>query len=158
RVCGVSGARAGGRVRANPDRVATEVPGIGFKPADKIARSVGVDKDAPVRLAAGLEFVLQDAASRGHVCVPRDELLKHAAEILETAEAELDGVLDDLLAKKRLVAEAPLSVGGADADPGPSPSPSPHAGAGSADPGPSPGPPPGPGGELIYLPWLHRAE
>src|SRR5690606_40339937 len=58
--------------------------------------------------------------------------------------------------EKRLVAEAPLSVGGADADPGPSPSP--HASAGSADPGPSPGPPPGPGGELIYLPWLHRAE
>lgn len=158
RIYRIYGDDAVAKVRANPYRLATEIPGIGFKTADKIARSVGVDKDAPVRLAAGLEFVLQDAASRGHVCVPRDELLKHAAEILEAAEAELDGVLDNLLAEKRLVAEAPLSVGGADADPGPGLSPSPHAGAGSADPGPSPGPPPGPGGELIYLPWLHRAE
>jgi ATP-dependent exoDNAse (exonuclease V), alpha subunit - helicase superfamily I member len=71
RIYRVYGDEAVERVRANPYRLAAEVPGIGFKTADGIARSVGIAPDAPERLAAGLEYALEEAAGRGHVCLAR---------------------------------------------------------------------------------------
>jgi exodeoxyribonuclease V alpha subunit len=44
----------------------TELPRIGFKIADRIARSLGVELDDPQRLRAGLRFVLEQAESDGN--------------------------------------------------------------------------------------------
>ena len=48
----------------------TELRGIGFKIADRIARSLGIELDAPQRLRAGLLFVLEEAESDGNVYPP----------------------------------------------------------------------------------------
>ncbi len=40
----------------------TEVPRIGFRVADRVARSLGIELDAPQRLRAGVLFVLTEAA------------------------------------------------------------------------------------------------
>ena len=95
-------------MRDNPYRLAADVPGIGFKTADKIARSVGIEKDAPVRLVAGLEFSLQEAANRGHMYLTRDQLLAAAADILEVDGAQLPPMLAQLVAERRVVEEKDL--------------------------------------------------
>ncbi|MFS8628644.1 MAG: ATP-dependent RecD-like DNA helicase [Limnochordales bacterium] len=144
RIYRVYGDEAVERVRANPYRLAAEVPGIGFKTADGIARSVGIAPDAPERLAAGLEYALEEAAGRGHVCLAREELLEQAAELLEVDKARLVPVLEELAAKGRLVVDAgpgaePV-VGGL------------FGGAGATATGET-------GGEVyVYLPRLYRAE
>ncbi|OUN01499.1 MAG: hypothetical protein BAA04_09115 [Firmicutes bacterium ZCTH02-B6] len=77
------------RVRENPYRLAMDIPGIGFKTADGIARSLGVAHDAPERLVAGLHHMLQEAAERGHVYVSRRELVERAGEALGVAAEAL---------------------------------------------------------------------
>ncbi len=72
-------------VRANPYRLAHEVWGIGFRTADSIAEKLGIARDAPERLEAGLLHALESANEDGHLHVPDDELLRAAAELLAVA-------------------------------------------------------------------------
>ncbi|MFO7310855.1 MAG: ATP-dependent RecD-like DNA helicase [Bacillota bacterium] len=93
------------RVRENPYRLAMDIPGIGFKTADGIARSLGIAHDAPERLAAGLHHMLQEAAERGHVFVLRQELLEQAAQALQVDAEALTGPLQRLVAQQQAVAD-----------------------------------------------------
>ncbi len=71
-------------VRQNPYRLASEIRGIGFATADRIAGNLGVQKDNPLRLQAGVGFVLEQLADQyGHVCCPREFLLEAAAKMLD---------------------------------------------------------------------------
>jgi exodeoxyribonuclease V alpha subunit len=102
------GKDAVGVVRRNPYRLAIDIWGIGFKIADGIARSLGIDVRAPERLEAGVLHVLGELAEDGHTHAPAEAVLTRAAELLG---AEVDaGMLDDaiarLLASGLLVREA----------------------------------------------------
>ena len=72
-------------VRANPYRLAHEVWGIGFRTADAIAEKLGIARDAPERLEAGLLHALETGAEDGHMHLPDDELIARAAELLAIA-------------------------------------------------------------------------
>lgn len=54
-------------VKENPYILADEVWGIGFKKADEIAQSVGVEPNSPFRVEAAINYLLQEAGSEGHV-------------------------------------------------------------------------------------------
>lgn len=99
------GEQAAQIVRDNPYRLAADVPGIGFRTADNIARSLGIKPDAPERLAAGLQYALDDAANRGHVHLTRQHLGEQAAALLGADGAQLDGPLDELIGAGRIVAD-----------------------------------------------------
>ena len=66
----------------------TELPRIGFRVADRIARSVGIDLDAPQRLRAGLLFTLGEAGADGNVFLPLPELWAAAGRLLEVHDLE----------------------------------------------------------------------
>ena len=70
-------------IRNNPYSLATEVQGIGFKTADKIGHELGIAVDSPVRIRAGIEFVLISLSEMGHTTYPENGLIEHAAKILE---------------------------------------------------------------------------
>ncbi len=81
-------------VRQHPYRLAQDIYGIGFLTADKIARSLGIPPDAPQRIAAGVEYALNQATDEGHVFLPSRELLVQAAQLLEvTPEQVAQGLL-----------------------------------------------------------------
>jgi len=73
-------------VKQNPYRLATDIHGIGFRTADKIAGNLGIAHTDPFRLQAGLRFALESAADDGHVCLPMRELLRETAELLGISE------------------------------------------------------------------------
>ena len=84
----------------------TEVPRIGFRVADRIARSLGIEPDAPQRLRAGLLFTLGEAAGDGNVFLPLDELWTAAARLLEVHELEpLESALRGLEREEEAVVE-----------------------------------------------------
>lgn len=60
-----------------------EVPGIGFKKADAIARTMGVESDDPSRIAAGMVYALEQAMGVGNSALPRGSLEKEAAKELD---------------------------------------------------------------------------
>ena len=72
-------------IKDNPYRLAEEIYGIGFKLADKIAASLGVEKDSPYRISSGVKYVLSEYALRGHTYTPYKSLVKATAELLETS-------------------------------------------------------------------------
>lgn len=69
-------------VRQEPFRLAREVWGIGFRTADTIAQAVGIARDAPARVQAGVLHALAAAAEAGHTLVPEAELTSQAAALL----------------------------------------------------------------------------
>jgi exodeoxyribonuclease V alpha subunit len=76
-------------VRANPYRLAHEIWGIGFRTADAIADKLGIARDAPERLEAGLLHALETSTEAGHMHLPDDELVAAAAELLGVASDNL---------------------------------------------------------------------
>ena len=73
-------------VKQQPYRLAADVWGIGFKTADTIAASVGIAKDSPERIKAGLAYTLSEAADDGHCYLPEHVLIADATKILGVAE------------------------------------------------------------------------
>ncbi len=67
---------------ADPYQLETDIPGVGFLTADRIARAMGVPTDAPQRVAAGMSYVLEQAAGEGHVYLPLPELAARGAALL----------------------------------------------------------------------------
>lgn len=67
----------------NPYRLATDIYGIGFNTADRIAEKLGFDKSAPIRAEAGILYVLNQLADEGHVYYPYESLIEKCQEMLE---------------------------------------------------------------------------
>lgn len=92
-------------VRANPYRLAHEVWGIGFRTADAIADKLGIARDAPERLEAGLLHALETSSEDGHMHVPDDELVATAGELLAVSPGLLPPRLAALEDRKLVVRE-----------------------------------------------------
>ncbi len=105
-------------VRAEPYRLASEVWGIGFKTADTIAMSVGIARDSPERIKAGLAYTLSEAADDGHCYLPAPNLIAEAAKILQVPAEMIGPCLDELAAAEGVVREE-LPPAAADSPPVP---------------------------------------
>ncbi|GAA3870608.1 ATP-dependent RecD-like DNA helicase [Streptomyces sedi] len=69
-------------VRDEPYRLASDVWGIGFLTADRIARAVGIPEDSPERVKAGLRYALSQASDQGHCYLPEERLIADAVKLL----------------------------------------------------------------------------
>jgi exodeoxyribonuclease V alpha subunit len=88
------GSRTLPQLKENPYLLAEEVFGIGFITADKIARKLGLPFNSPQRIRAAIYFVLNQAASEGHVYLPARDLNQKVLELLlsgETTRRDLFG-------------------------------------------------------------------
>jgi len=82
-----------GVIRENPYRLADEVHGIGFRTADRLASSLGVETTSPYRVRAGLRYVLGEASAEGHVYLPREALVEQTCSTLGIDALQVDNVL-----------------------------------------------------------------
>ena len=92
-------------VQQQPYKLASDVWGIGFKTADTIAASVGIAKDSPERIKAGLAYTLSQAADDGHCYLPEPRLVTDAAKILEVPADLIAPRVADLAAEEGAVIE-----------------------------------------------------
>ncbi|MEU9877010.1 SF1B family DNA helicase RecD2 [Streptomyces phaeochromogenes] len=70
-------------VKNQPYRLASDVWGIGFLTADKIAQSVGIPHDSPERVKAGLQYALSQSTDQGHCFLPEEQLIADAVKLLQ---------------------------------------------------------------------------
>ncbi|MBQ8858881.1 MAG: ATP-dependent RecD-like DNA helicase [Clostridia bacterium] len=99
------GAGAVGMIKENPYCLCEETLGIGFEKADEIAATLGVEKNAPVRLQNGLRYVLQyNAIANGHTCLPREKLVGAAVAQLGVSAEEISSAIDAALREGVLAA------------------------------------------------------
>ena len=85
-------------IKTDPYQLARDITGIGFKTADAIAASIGYGKKDPRRVRAGVSYALTSAMDDGHCGLPRDDLLRSGAKLLEVAEPLIQRALEGELA------------------------------------------------------------
>ncbi|MFN2365200.1 MAG: ATP-dependent RecD-like DNA helicase [Desulfurivibrionaceae bacterium] len=90
-------------VKENPYRLIEDIRGVGFKIADRIAVSVGLPRDDPARIKAGLLFVLNEAMGRGHCYLERAELFAAGRVLLEVPAAMVEAGLPELAGAEQVV-------------------------------------------------------
>jgi exodeoxyribonuclease V alpha subunit len=111
------GSAAIARVRENPYRLAFDVWGIGFLSADKLASALGIEKESPVRIAAGVRHVLEEAAGKGDVFVPRERLARESAGLLGVTESMAGAAIDSLARAGEAAIDARISTSALDGGP-----------------------------------------
>lgn len=89
----------------NPYRLARDIRGIGFRTADAIAIKLGIEKDAMIRIRAGISYALGEAMGEGHCGLPTAELIPLAVELLEVDGALVQTALDLELSEATVVAD-----------------------------------------------------
>ncbi len=92
-------------VTENPYRLAGDIFGIGFVIADGIAEKLGVPKDSPLRIEAGIIYVLNQLSDEGHVFYPYESLVRKSREILGVEKDVVVGALGSLAMDKRIIIE-----------------------------------------------------
>ena len=70
-------------VNEDPYRLANDFYGIGFFSADKIALSIGLDRESPQRIMAGIKHVLAASREFGHCYLTESQIKIQVQELLE---------------------------------------------------------------------------
>ncbi len=90
-------------VTENPYQLADDIYGIGFVTADTIAQKLGMDKDAPQRVEAGIKYVLSQKADEGHVFQHCSELVQACQTMLEQELAAIEQGIHALVEKEEII-------------------------------------------------------
>ena len=72
-----------GIIRENPYRL-SDIAGIGFLTADKIAVDMGLSPTSGFRIDAGLLHTLKEAETQGHLCLEKTQFIKQCVKLLNT--------------------------------------------------------------------------
>ncbi len=92
-------------VLQNPYTLATDIIGIGFQTADRIAKQLGFEKNSPVRAEAGVLYVLNRLSEEGHIFYPYDPLIEKCREILEVDRETIIKALGTISHEEKIVME-----------------------------------------------------
>lgn len=91
-------------LKKDPYILAREVRGIGFLTADGIATRMGMERDAPQRIKAGLIYALEQSLEDGHCYLTHQKLVANAARLLGCDNIDLvDDALSDLVTEGYLI-------------------------------------------------------
>ena len=92
-------------VKNDPFRLASDIPGMGFYLADRIALKLGVSLDDPKRIKACVVHVLQQSANEGHVFVYEAQLFAHCSRFFGLDADIVNHAIETLVDEKKLVVE-----------------------------------------------------
>ncbi len=81
----------------NPYQIVETVRGIGFRTADHIAAQLGIDKESPKRIYAGIAYVLSLCYTKGNTYMQEDELIEKTAAILEVPREDITLQIQELV-------------------------------------------------------------
>lgn len=101
-----------GVVKNEPYRLASDVWGIGFLTADRIAQAVGIPHDSPERVKAGLQYALSQSSDQGHCYLPEERLIADGVKLLQVDVGLVIDCLAELVATEGVVRESVPGEGG----------------------------------------------
>ncbi|WP_338432993.1 ATP-dependent RecD-like DNA helicase [Clostridium tyrobutyricum] len=77
-------------VKENPYVLTEEISGIGFKIADRIARSLGIEGNSPFRIQSGIKYIVSKFCNFGNTYMPLKKLEEEALDVLEVTKDEIE--------------------------------------------------------------------
>lgn len=92
-------------IKRNPYRLTDEEINIGFKIADRVAISLGIDSQSQFRIMSGIEYVLSKAVQNGHVYLPSDILVSHTSSLLNTVSEVVENALSKMTFEESIYIE-----------------------------------------------------
>ena len=92
-------------VQQNPYKLATDIFGIGFITADKIAGNLGISKESLIRAEAGILYVLHQLSDEGHVYYPYEPLVEECKKILGVERDTIVKAFGKISFEKKIVIE-----------------------------------------------------
>ncbi len=102
-------------IKENPYLLADEMMGVGFRTADEIAKRAGIRQDSDFRIRSGILYVLQQAGTEGHTCLPEKLLMERAVELLGVPREAVGKHLMDLEIDRKLVRKLFADLDGTEA-------------------------------------------
>lgn len=93
------------KIQENPYRLIEDIFGIGFKTADLIARDMGIEKDSPLRIRAGIHHILLQSTEQGHTFLPYSEVKEKTAKLLGVEEKLIEKTISSLQQRKEIIVE-----------------------------------------------------
>jgi exodeoxyribonuclease V alpha subunit len=92
-------------IRSNPYKLTTDIMGIGFRTADRIARETGIDKDSLFRIKAGILYLLGCLEEMGNCYYPYEQFMEQAITFLDIGSKALKEGVSDLLEEGKIFVE-----------------------------------------------------
>ncbi len=99
-------------LESDPYRLTEDISGVGFKTADIIAMSMGIQADSENRIRAGILYALQLAAQYGHVYLPEPELYRYCIELLGVPFEILEHIVAELTIDRKLIVKVKETADG----------------------------------------------
>ncbi|MDQ0148795.1 ATP-dependent RecD-like DNA helicase [Eubacterium multiforme] len=92
-------------VSENPYILCKEISGIGFKTADKIAMSLGVEAVSPFRVKSGIEYVINGFCAAGNTYMPKEKLIAEACDTLVVDKKIIEENIYNSILEGRIIGE-----------------------------------------------------
>lgn len=87
----------------NPYKLASDISGIGFKFADKVAIQVGFELDSPERIRACINYVLEQSSGEGHCFLFHNQICSRAASFIQSENSnKIQEILDSMEKRKEI--------------------------------------------------------
>lgn len=77
-------------VSKNPYRLITDIRGIGFIQADRIAENLGIPRDSEFRISSGIKYMLRRNTSDGNTYMPFKSFCNKTGEMLDIPSADIE--------------------------------------------------------------------
>ena len=104
KICSTYGMNTKVIVETYPYKLASDIDGIGFLRADRIARQLNFDMSSVERLVAGIGFCLSETAKKdGNSCLPVDILRSKAMSLLECNSEKYDEAHQKAIINREMV-------------------------------------------------------
>jgi exodeoxyribonuclease V alpha subunit len=94
------------KIKENPYQLADDIRGIGFKIADELAATLGIDHNSPYRARAAVQYTLQDLASQGHCGHPEPGVVKHAIKLVEIEQKIIEEAVQTVVREGSVIRES----------------------------------------------------
>lgn len=92
-------------VKDNPYILTEYISGIGFKTADSIAKSLGIEKDSLFRIKSGVIYIINEFCAIGNTFIPMDRLRDKGMKLLEINSEKFDEGVYELIIDGKIKVE-----------------------------------------------------
>lgn len=91
------------KLQTNPYCLALDIWGIGFKTADILAQSLGIDKNSVIRAEAGIRHILSGHSTNGHCAILPPDLIEQSSIMLDIESNIIEQAIVNELANGNIV-------------------------------------------------------
>jgi exodeoxyribonuclease V alpha subunit len=93
------------KIKENPYQLADDIRGIGFKTADELAATLGIDRNSPYRARAAVHYTLQELAGEGHCGFPEPGVMEQTTGLIQIEEQIVEQAILSVIKDRSVVRE-----------------------------------------------------